>query len=68
MVQTIDSDRFVNVAFDLCFCFLILRMRSYRFFFLIQCVQTILATTMCIRIERVKVTMWQQINPPDIKD
>ena len=33
MVQTIDSDRFVNVAFDLCFSFLILRVRSYRFFF-----------------------------------
>ena len=65
MVQTIDSDRFVNVAFDLCFSFLILRVRSYSFFFLIQ---TILATTRCIKIERIKVTMQQQINPPDIKD
>ena len=51
MVQTIDSDRFVNVAFDLCFSFLILRVRSYSFFFLIQ---TILATTRCIRIDRIK--------------
>ena len=51
MVQTIDSDRFVNVALDLCFSFLILRVRSYRFFFLIQ---TILATTRCIRIDRIK--------------
>ena len=32
-VQTIDSDRSVNVVFDLCFFFLILRARSYRFFF-----------------------------------
>ena len=58
-VQTIDSDRSVNVVFDSCFFFLILRVRSYR---------TVSATTRCIRIERIKVTMQQQINPPDIKD
>ena len=74
-VQTIDSDWSVNVVFDLCFFFLILRVRSYRVFFHIQ---TISGTTRCIRIERIKVTMqlwsvevykvYQQINPPDIKD
>ena len=33
-VQTIDSDQSVNVVFDLRFFFLILRVRSYRFFFI----------------------------------